>query len=279
MDKIYRSEEGRNAILNQYAAFLSFWPPPHTHHVISTKFGDTFVVESGNTQGHPLVLLHGAASNSAMWMGDASILGQTYHVFAVDIIGEPGSSAPIRPDMASGNYSHWLGQVLDGLGVSKAALAGNSLGGWIALDFAVHAPERVSALVLLAPSGLFPFRRSFALRMLASRVLPKRSNLNKAVTGSMELPEPVQVFLNLIRHEFIPRPLHAPVFCGKYLQQLTMPVLYIGGGKDALLNTHRSAQRLKRFVPHADLRILAQTAHTVINMGGDIGAFLCAQEV
>ena len=279
MEQIYRSDKGRNAILNQYAAFLTFWPPPYTHHVITTEFGDTFVVESGNTGGQPLVLLHGTASNSAMWMGDAAVLGRTHHVFAVDIIGEPGNSAQARPDMVSGNYSRWLGQVLDGLGIGEAALAGNSLGGWISLDFAVHAPERVSALVLLASSGLFPFRKSFALRMLAERIFPKVGSLSKTVTEGADIPEAVIEFLDLIRREFIPRRLHAPVFGGKHLRRLSMPVLYIGGAHDTLLNTQRSAARLKRLAPQADIRILAQTAHAVINMGSDISAFLNAQEV
>ncbi len=279
MVQIYRSEQGQAAILKQYAMFLSFWPFPRAQHVVPTGFGDTFVIESGNPNGQPLVLLHGTASNSAMWMGDAAVLGQTHRLFAVDIIGEPGNSAQARPQMDGGNYARWLREVLDGLDISKAAIAGNSLGGWIALDFAALAPERVSALVLLAASGLYPFRRSFALRMLASRIFPKSSSLSKTVTGGTEMPEAVLEFLALIRREFIPRTLHAPVFGGKLLKRLVMPVLYIGGADDTLLNTQRSAARLKRFAPHAHTRVLPGVGHTVINQAEEIDAFLSTQEV
>ena len=279
MKQIYRSEGGRTEILGQYAAFLSFWPPPFAHHVVSTEFGDTFIIESGNPDGTPVVLLHGSASNTAMWLADAVVLGQTHRVFAVDIIGEPGKSAEIRPHMSGGSYARWLQQVMDGLSITKAAITGNSLGGWIALDFATKAPERVSSLVLMATSGLYPFRRTFALKILKSRLFPSRSNLKQSVTGSAAIPEAVLKYLDIIHRKFIPRPLHAPVFSGKMLKRLNMPVLYIGGENDTLLNTQRSAARLKRFASQADVRILPATAHTIINMGSEINGFLSAQEV
>lgn len=279
MKQIYKSEAGRAEILGQYAAFLSFWPSPFTHHVVSTEFGDTFVIESGNPADTPVVLLHGSASNAAMWLADAAVLGQMHRVFAVDIIGEPGKSAETRPRMSSGCYARWLRQVLDELSINKTAIAGNSMGGWIALDFAIKSPERVSALVLLATSGLYPFRRTFALKMLKSRLFPSSSNLNQSVTGSAAIPEGVLKYLDLIHREFIPRPLHAPAFSRNELKRLNMPLLYIGGENDKLLNTQRSAARLKRFVSQADARILPATAHTIINMGSDINAFLSSKEV
>ena len=52
MKQIYRSEAGRAEILGQYAVFLSFWPPPFTHHVVSTEFGNTFVIETATPPAH-----------------------------------------------------------------------------------------------------------------------------------------------------------------------------------------------------------------------------------
>lgn len=92
MKAIYRSPAGRQLILQQYEQILSHWPPPNAFHQIDTGFGNTFVIESGSNTGPPLVLLHGSASNSAMWLGDAMLLGQTHHIYAVDIIGNPGKA-------------------------------------------------------------------------------------------------------------------------------------------------------------------------------------------
>ena len=105
MKAIYRSPAGRQQILQQYEQILSLWPPPNTFHQIDTGFGKTFVIESGNNTGPPLVLLHGSASNSAMWLGDAMLLGQTHHIYAMDIIGEPGKSSEFRPVLKRGVYA------------------------------------------------------------------------------------------------------------------------------------------------------------------------------
>jgi hypothetical protein len=53
------------------------------------------------------VLLHGAGANTVMWMGDAADWSTARRVYAVDVIGEPGLSAPSRPPLASGAYADW----------------------------------------------------------------------------------------------------------------------------------------------------------------------------
>jgi pimeloyl-ACP methyl ester carboxylesterase len=50
----------------------------------------------GQPDAPPLVLLHGAGFNSVSWMGDVATWAQRFRVFAVDIIGHPGLSAPTR---------------------------------------------------------------------------------------------------------------------------------------------------------------------------------------
>ncbi len=276
---VYKSMDGRQQILGQYQQILSFWPGPYEFHHIDTEYGNTFVIESGSKEGLPLVLLHGSASNSSMWLGDAAVLGRAHRVFAVDIIGEPGNSDESRPKMNNGHYARWIQQVLDGLNVGKAAVVGNSFGGWVALDLATHAPERVRALILLASSGLYPFRRSFALKRLTNHIFTAQNNMDHSLINSAEMPEAVSAYFELIHREFIPRPLHAPVFGGKALASLIMPVLYIGGKLDTLLNTTKSAARLKRHVPHADVRVLPDTGHIVINQADNISVFLSTQEI
>ena len=102
--------------------------------------------------GRPLILLHGAGANTTMWMGDVASWSQDFRVYAVDIPGEPGESAPVRPPRVGDTYAEWLDDVLAGLSVERAAFVGNSLGGWHALDYAIRRPAKVEKLVLLAPA-------------------------------------------------------------------------------------------------------------------------------
>src|SRR5262247_945497 len=105
--------------MDQYDALLARWPVPCATLDISSRYGATFVVASGSESAAPLVLIHGAGSNSAMWAGDVGEYSRHYRVYAVDLLGEPGKSAPARPSWDSPAYAEWLGDVLDALKVEK----------------------------------------------------------------------------------------------------------------------------------------------------------------
>ncbi len=151
---IYKTDEGRALVLRQYRAALDAWPVPSTQTSISTRQGETFVLSSGPDKRPPLILLHGSATNSASWVGDIGTWSQHFRVHAIDLIGEPGLSAPARPPLGSGAYQEWLDDVLDGLGLQQAAVIGLSLGGWVAMDYAIRRPDRVGKLVLISPGGI-----------------------------------------------------------------------------------------------------------------------------
>src|SRR5262249_51505861 len=121
---------------------------------VPTCQGETFVVACGDETAPPLLLLHGSATNSSMWMGDVSALAAHFRVYAVDVIGEPGLSAPSRPPLKSDAHARWLDDVMRGLSLERTSIVGISLGGWLAVDYATRNPNRVENLVLLSPGGI-----------------------------------------------------------------------------------------------------------------------------
>jgi pimeloyl-ACP methyl ester carboxylesterase len=276
MDSVYRSIEGKNDIIRRYEEILKYWPVPHEELTVPTAFGDTFVIKCGAKTDKVVILLHGSSTNSAMWMGDATILGKTRRVYAVDIIGEPGKSSENRPDNRRTNYGQWLEQVLDGLGIKKTAVAGNSLGGWMALSLASYAPERVESLVLIAPGGLSSMRASTMFKMLRFAAMGEKgeAELNKLVYGDIAVPEEVLSFGRLIGRYYIPRTKGYGALPRDIFKKLTMPVLFIGGDADALLPTNRNAAKLKALVPHAEIRILPGRPHALIGLAEDIAEFI-----
>ena len=104
--------------------------------------------------GPPVVFLHPGLWDRRTWDDQFGLFSRTYRVVRYDARGYGRSSRP-QPGRS---YSHVedLSAVLDAAGVDRAALVGCSMGGAIALDFALAEPERVSALVLAAP-GLAGF--------------------------------------------------------------------------------------------------------------------------
>jgi pimeloyl-ACP methyl ester carboxylesterase len=276
MVPIYRTPQSKPLLMKEYEKILTRWPKPCEQQFVPTDQGDTFVISSGAPKGGQVLLLHGSTTNAALWLCDAAVFGKTRRVHAADIIGEPGKSADVRPAMKGGVYAQWLSQVMDGLGVQKAAVVGNSLGGWLALDLATSMPERVSALILLAPAGLAPVRRSFFMRMLPGALAGKRGahHLNHLLFGNAKIPEEVFGYAGLLRQHYNPRPLKFPIFTDKAISALKMPVLFIAGDEDPLLSTKKDAARLRRLLPQADVRTLPGLAHAIINMAGEIEKFL-----
>jgi len=128
---------------------------------------DTFYLEAGT--GPAVVLLHGLGATNSSMLPTLAELARDHRVLAPDLPGFGDSAKPVRR-YHPGFYARWLVAFLDAVGVRQAVLIGNSMGGRIAIETALHAPERVERLVLYAPSMAFKrFREMTTLvRLLAS---------------------------------------------------------------------------------------------------------------
>ncbi len=107
---------------------------------------------AGN-DGSPLVLLHGDSTSALDWSWVLPTLAATHRVYAPDFPGFGDSAKPNReysPDF----LAQFVVDFLNALGVERAVLVGNSLGGLVALRLALSHSEQVPALVLVDSSGL-----------------------------------------------------------------------------------------------------------------------------
>jgi pimeloyl-ACP methyl ester carboxylesterase len=104
-------------------------------------------------EGPPLVLLHALGESALDWRWVLPALAHTNRVYAPDLPGF-GYSAKPSAEYSPAFFARFVGAYLDALGVERAALVGNSLGGLAALRLALSEPERVSALGLVASAGL-----------------------------------------------------------------------------------------------------------------------------
>jgi pimeloyl-ACP methyl ester carboxylesterase len=104
--------------------------------------------------GPPLVLLHALGLSRSAWDPVVPALSRHFDVIAVDLPGF-GASAPLPPHVepTPAALAEAVAALLVELGVTTAHVAGNSLGGWVALELAALTP--VASLTLLAPAGLW----------------------------------------------------------------------------------------------------------------------------
>lgn len=98
--------------------------------------------------GPAIVFLHGIGSGSEGWEAQLAHFGKTHRAVAWDAPGYGGSGdlEPLAP--AAADYANALAELLDGLGIDRTALVGNSLGALMSAAFVKRYPARVSALVL-----------------------------------------------------------------------------------------------------------------------------------
>ncbi len=278
---IYKSEGGRQAVEAMYKGVLHRWPVPHREVVVPTCQGDTFVVVSGDAGLMPIVLFHGSGANSAVWFRDVIEWAKQYCVYAVDLIGEPGLSAPSRPPLASDAYAMWLDDVWKGLGLERASIVGVSLGAWLALDYAVRRPQHVTALSLLSPAGIG--RQNLTVLLKAAVLLTMgRWGLRKSskiAAGPSGNSDAATRFMTTIFQHFRPRMERIPIRTDAELAALAMPVQVILGGKDALLRSQETRARLERLVPRLLLTYLENEGHILPKQTGPIAQFLSAAAV
>jgi pimeloyl-ACP methyl ester carboxylesterase len=81
---IYKTPTGEREVMALYDGLLGQWPVPYEGLTVETRHGATFVVASGEKSALPLVLLHGAGTNSAVWGADVADYARHYRVYAVD---------------------------------------------------------------------------------------------------------------------------------------------------------------------------------------------------
>lgn len=103
--------------------------------------------------GSPVLLLHGTTSSLEHFDGVSAVLDKCWDVVRMDLPGF-GLTGP-RPDRdyRIGTYSRTVLRFLDALGIDRCAIVGNSLGGNIAWNMALDAPDKVGALVLVNATG------------------------------------------------------------------------------------------------------------------------------
>src|SRR5215469_5427157 len=107
--------------------------------------------ESAGT-GHALVLIHGGQMDSRMWDEQFALFSKSYRVIRYDFRGFGKSPAATAPFAGEDD----LAALLKFLGVQKAYILGLSLGGRVAIDFALAHPEMTAGIIAVAP-GLSGF--------------------------------------------------------------------------------------------------------------------------
>jgi 2-hydroxy-6-oxonona-2,4-dienedioate hydrolase len=111
----------------------------------------TRVLQAGS--GPDLILLHGTGGHLEAYARDIAGLARDFRVTAYDMVGHGWSDLPDRPYTTDVLADHLIG-TMDALGIDRAHLSGESLGGWVVAWTGATHPERVRRLVLNTPGNI-----------------------------------------------------------------------------------------------------------------------------
>jgi pimeloyl-ACP methyl ester carboxylesterase len=224
-----------------------------------------------------VVLLHGIGSSLHTFDGWAVSLASSHRVIRFDLPGAGLSGQDPEGLYTDDRSIRLLMALLDELGLDRATLAGNSIGGRLAWRFAAAHPDRVSRLILIAPDGYaspgFDYGiapRVPAMLHLMRLFLPKwalRPNIAAAYADPDRLSEPVmeryhalllapgnrKAMLMRMRQTVLVEP-------GPLLREIKVPVLLLWGEKDAMIPV-ANAQDYLAELPDARLVVLPGLGH------------------
>ena len=198
--------------------------------------------------GDEAVLIHGFGGDLNTWLFNHEDLAGSRTVYALDLPGHGGSSKQVGTGTLA-EFAKVLGSFMDRIGLDRAHLVGHSMGGALALEFALAYPERARSICLIASAGLGPeidgeyiegfiaasrrremqpqIEKLFANPKLISRQLVEDILKYKRLDG-------VESALRTIAAQFCPGGRQALVR-RKQLGSLTVPVLVVWGAEDRIL--------------------------------------------
>lgn len=226
-------------------------------------------------EGTPILFLHGSGTGvtaAANWWLNLPELSELGRCIAIDSIGY-GQSV-VAPDTKYG-IKEWVRhavRVLDALGIEKTWIVGNSLGGWLAFQFAIDFPERLLGIVSMGTGGA---KLTGALKAHSNPVLTEegiRQTLEMFVVDKSLVTDELvslryQSALNDTASDRLKdvveardRDRHALPLDFDVLSKLEIPVLLIHGVQDVVIPVSRTWELLN-IIPHADAHIFSQCGH------------------
>lgn len=262
----FKSTEAEDAFLDAYDALEGLWPLPARVDDVPTAFGTTRVRRTGDGPGTPIVLLHGYPGSGLSWHGAVSSLTENREVIAPDTIGTAGRSVQTAPIDSDEDFAEWFVGLLDGLGLERVHVVGESQGAWHAALVAIHAPQRVASVTLIEPNGVFTRTPLKALvKMLKVGARPSEAAMT-------EVQDWMTPGITLTDEEL--RCIRAAIgFKGglgwarrlrdREVASIEPPLLAIFGADSVLSRPAESVARLTQHVAHATVEVYPGAGHGV----------------
>lgn len=223
--------------------------------------------------GPAVLSIHGSGPGAgaiSTWRGNVAALAGNHRVIALDLAGFGGSTTIGDVPYTVPTWARQCFALLDALGIERASINGNSLGGRIAMEMALMAPARVEKLVLMGSGGLL-VDPTPALRALREYT-PSLENMRRLVTECF-LFDPSLASESLVRERYDASEKTFATYKGMFtadrsgmvltheaIASIATPALVIHGRDDKVIPPDNGVQ-ISRLLQDADLHVFARCGH------------------
>jgi pimeloyl-ACP methyl ester carboxylesterase len=238
--------------------------------------------------GPPIVFIHGLSGSWQNWLEQVPVFARDHRVVAFDLPGFGASPMPAQEISISG-YAHTVDALFDALGLDSAAVVGNSMGGLIGAELAIHFPPRVERLALVSAAGLSMDRYRDDRALTVLRTADKRLAAYAGWLGSRSealsrRPRARRLIFGIVAHrpELLSGPLVAEQIRGSgkpgfvpaldaltsypirdRLPEIACPTLIVWGANDLLISV-RDADVFEALIPDARKVVWPETGHVAM---------------
>jgi pimeloyl-ACP methyl ester carboxylesterase len=258
------------------------WNPYLSPQTTQIKGHTIFYIAKG--EGKPLLLIHGYGAGIWVWEKQIEILSQTCRVYALDIIGHGFSDRP-KIAYTAESYIYFLKDFMDGVGIERATLIGNSMGGGIAWAMAIFFPERVDRLILInsVPPDVLDQVRNESFRKLVTikniPLLPYLLIAGRSKNSVKRILQECVSDIKLITPEVLNRQHHLSKIKGStwvlhstfkhaegafkfkdHLSRIHHPTLLLWGDRD-LIFPASVGESLHRMIPSSKIQLIKRSGH------------------
>lgn len=277
------------AVVVLIVAGIWLWTPDKSRGELESRYlhapGDLLQIagvqlhvrDNGPKDAPALILLHGLGSSLHTWEPWAKALSSDYRVIRFDMPGAGLSGPDPSGDYSDARSMQVLAALMDHLGIAKASLIGNSMGGKIAWKFAAAFSDKVEKLVLISPDGFASPGEEYGKRQpvpsmvrLMRYVLPKpflKMNLDPAYGDPARLTDDIVTrYYDLLlgfgnRDAMIARMEQTELVQPEpLLRSIKAPTLLLWGQKDAMIPLANADDYLKA-LPNRKLVVLPGLGH------------------
>jgi 4,5:9,10-diseco-3-hydroxy-5,9,17-trioxoandrosta-1(10),2-diene-4-oate hydrolase len=272
-----------------------------TGQFVSVGGMDTYFERHGS--GPPLILIPPGGSHTSSWRFNIGALSRSHEVWTLDLPGSGYSDKPATFPYTHRSYAEFLRDFMTTMGIPKAVVAGQSLGGTVALEFALDFPERTAGLVLIDAGG-YPHGEMGVLNPMRHRTT------NAIVMSFSSYPAVVRAFFAYLYRDptpFARDPAYVAELCDinrtpnartawywmqralhfdfalpdvRRVKSVAVPTLILWGRDDRVVDV-RTATRFQQDIAGSQLVVIDNAGHSVHEekpeeVNGAIASFLDA---